>query len=84
MCPGKSFNILPSTEHITLMKPKAMKYGGMVLPEDMNIPMGVLPDENDPDRVLTRLMPGELVVPIKHTKKVVKFLKKEGIRLPRM
>tara|TARA_R110000868_G_scaffold409357_1_gene694687 strand:+ start:607 stop:861 length:255 start_codon:yes stop_codon:yes gene_type:complete len=84
MCPGKvMFSLVPATEHITLMKPKAMAYGGMVLPSDINIPDGVVA-EDDPDRVLTRLMPGELVIPLPHVKRVRKFLKSQNIKLPRM
>ena len=83
MCPGKVFNILPPTEHVTLMTPKGYAYGGMVLGKDINIPTGVLPDE-DPDKVLARLMPGELIIPLKHVKSVVSFLKSKNIKLPRM
>ena len=82
MCPGKVFNVLPPTEHISLMRPKGFAYGGMVLPHDINIPRGVVAEE-DPDKVLARLQPNELVVPVKHVKKVVRFLKSQGIRLPR-
>jgi hypothetical protein len=64
------------------MKPKAMANGGMVKEEDVNIPAGVLPDD-DPDKVLVRLQPNELIIPLPHVKKVVKFLKSQGIRLPR-
>lgn len=81
MCPNKQFSLLQPTQHITLLKPKTMAYGGMV--GDPNIPVGVLP-ETDPDRVLTRLMAGELVIPVKHVNHVVKYLKKSGIRLPGM
>ena len=82
MCPGKQF-ILPPTEHVTLMTPKGYAYGGMVLGKDVNIPTGALP-ENDPDRVLARLMPGELIIPLPHVKSVVSFLKSKNIKLPRM
>lgn len=82
MCPGKIFNLLPPTQHITLMRPKSYAYGGMVLPEHINIPMGVVAQE-DPDKVLVRLAPNELIVPVKHVSKVVQFLKSQGIRLPR-
>lgn len=83
MCPGKVlFSLAPPTEHITLMKPKGYTYGGMVKEADTNIPPRVLA-EDDPDKVLARLQPGELVVPLPHVKKVVSFLKKQGIRLPR-
>ncbi len=84
MCPGRVlFSLAPPTEHVTLMTPKAMAYGGMVKEKDVNIPSRVLA-EDDPDRVLTRLMPGELVVPTKHVKKVVRFLKSKKIILPGM
>jgi len=56
--------------------------GGMVDESHVNIPDGIL-KKDDPDRVLVRLMPNELVVPVKHVKKVVKFLKSQGIHLPR-
>ena len=83
MCPGKPFSILPPTEHVTLMSSKGYAYGGRVMPSDINIPDGVLPDD-DPDKVLARLMPGELVIPLKHVKSVVSFLKSKNIKLPRM
>ena len=84
MCPGRVlFSMAPPTEHITLLKPKAMAYGGMVMPEDVNIPVrAIAPD--DPDRVLVRLQPNELVIPVKHVKLVTKFLKDKKIILPRM
>lgn len=77
------FSLAPPTEHITLLKPKPMAYGGMVLESDINIPSRVLAEE-DPDRVLTRLQPGELVIPLPHVKKVVRYLKSQNIKLPRM
>lgn len=77
------FSLVKPTEHITLMKPKAMAYGGMVMPSDINIPDGVVA-EDDPDKVLVRLMPGELVVPLPHVNRVRKFLKSQNIKLPRM
>ena len=84
MCPGRvMFSLAPATEHITLMKPKAMAYGGRVMHEDVNIPPHVVA-ENDPDRVLVRLAPGELVIPKKHVKRVVEFLKSQNIKLPNM
>jgi hypothetical protein len=82
MCPGKQFNLLPPTEHISLMQPKAYAYGGMVLGQDVNIPNGIL-NPNDPDKVLARLMPGELIIPLPHVKRVKTYLKSQGIRLPR-
>lgn len=84
MCPGKSFNLLPPTEHVTLMRPQAYADGGKVLEDHVNIPKRVLARDDDPDRVLARLQPGELIVPVKHVKKVVQFLKSQGIKLPRM
>ena len=84
MCPGRAlFSLAPSTEHITLLQPKAMAYGGMVSPADVNIPNGVVA-EDDPDRVLTRLMPGELVIPLPHVRRVTQFLKRQKIKLPGM
>lgn len=84
MCPGRVlFSLAPPTEHITLMKPKAMAYGGVVKEKDVNIPSRVLA-KDDPDRVLTRLMPGELVIPLPHVKPVMKFLKSQRIILPGM
>jgi hypothetical protein len=82
MCPGKPFSILPPTEHVTLMSPKGYAYGGRVMPSYINIPDGIL-DKNDPDKVLVRLQPNELIIPLPHVRKVVKFLKSQGIRLPR-
>jgi hypothetical protein len=84
MCPGKSFNILPPTEHVTLMKPRGYAGGGKVLEDHVNIPPRVLARDDDPDRVLARLQPGELIIPLPHVKRVTKFLKSQGIKLPRM
>lgn len=55
----------------------------MVEPEHVNVPADILP-KDDPDHVFARLMPGELVVPVKHVKLVASFLKKKGIMLPNM
>lgn len=77
------FSLAPPTEHITLMKPKAMLYGGMVKQSDINIPSRVVA-RNDPDRVLTRLTPGEMVVPVRHVPIVQEFLKGRKIKLPGM
>lgn len=57
--------------------------GGMVDESHVNIPNGIL-KKDDPDRVLVRLMPGELVVPKKHVSLVSGFLKKNGIKLSGM
>ena len=85
MCGGPApvFSLLRPTQHITLMKPKAMANGGMVSPSDINIPPHVLA-EDDPDKVLVRLAPGELVVPKKHVGRVGKYLRRSGIILPGM
>ena len=83
MCYDNQYSILPPTQHITLMRPKNYAYGGMVSAQDVNIPMGVL-HEDDPDKVLARLMPGELIIPLKHVPAVVKYLKSQNIKLPRM
>jgi hypothetical protein len=60
-----------------------MKDGGMVDASNVNVPVRALAP-NDPDRVLVRLMPGELVVPKKHVGQVAKFLKSKKINLPGM
>lgn len=65
------------------MRPRAMANGGMVARSDINIPERVLAPE-DPDRVLVRLQPGEMVIPLPHVKKVGSFLRKKGIVLPGM
>ena len=84
MCPGRAlFSLSPPTEHITLMQPKGYMYGGMVKGEDVNVPDRVVA-EDDPDKVLARLQPGEMVIPKKHVKKVVTFLKSQRIILPGM
>jgi hypothetical protein len=85
MCGGPApvFSLLRPTEHVTLLKPHGMVNGGMVSPRDVNIPVRALAP-NDPDRVLVRLMPGELVVPTKHVASVAKFLKSRKVFLPGM
>lgn len=57
--------------------------GGRVDKSQVNIDKAQL-KIGDPDRVLARLQPGELVIPVKHVKKVTKMLKKEKIKLPGM
>jgi hypothetical protein len=54
--------------------------GGMVDESHVNIPDGIL-KKDDPDRVLVRLMPGELVIPKKHVSMVASMLKSKGIKL---
>ena len=77
----------PNLPHVSMWSDKVIPYGfangGMVDESHINIPDGVL-KEDDPDKVLVRLMPNELIVPVKHVKKVVTFLKSQGIRLPGM
>lgn len=70
---------MPRTGHLA----PALQAGGLVAQSHVNIPDGILPP-NDPDRVLTRLMPGELVIPVKHVPYVSKMLKKKGIYLSGM
>ena len=65
------------------IKPTNFKKGGMVKPKHKNIPKGALP-KGDVDTAFARLQVGEIVIPKKHTKKVAKFLKEEGIKLPNM
>jgi hypothetical protein len=57
--------------------------GGKVKKKHINIPKGYL-KHGDPDRVLVRVMPGEIVIPKRLTKKVEGFLKKNKIKLPGM
>ena len=54
--------------------------GGKVKKTQINIPSPFL-KPRDPDRVLVRVMPGELIVPKKHVSKVEKFLKSKKIKL---
>lgn len=55
--------------------------GGMVKHHMINIPRFILKPGDD-DRVFARVMPGEIVIPLPHVKKVEKFLKQEHIKLP--
>lgn len=66
-----------------MIKPTNFKKGGMVKPKHQNIPKGKLP-KGDVDTAYARLQVGEVVIPKKHSKKVAKFLKEEGIKLPNM
>lgn len=81
------FSLVPNPLHVSLWNSKVLPMGyaggGMVEPEHVNVPADILP-KDDPDHVFARLMPGELVVPVKHVKLVASFLKKKGIMLPNM
>ena len=55
--------------------------GGMVDESHVNIPDGIL-KKDDPDRVLVRLMPGELVIPKRHVPLVREMLRSKKIKLP--
>lgn len=88
MCPGRGFSLHgygPNVPHVTMWNDKVVPFGyangGVVDESHINIPDGVL-KKDDPDKVLVRLMPGELIVPKKHVAKVGKFLRKSGIKLP--
>ena len=63
------------------VKSKSFIQGGKVKASHRNIPVSALKPK-DPDQVLARLMPGEIVIPVKHTKKIKAFLRKEKIKLP--
>jgi len=63
--------------------PTNFKKGGKVLKKHQNIPKKAL-KKGDVDTAYARLQVGELVIPKKHTKKVSKFLKEEGIKLSGM
>ena len=65
------------------IKPNNFRKGGIVKPKHKNIPKSALP-KGDVDTAFARLQVGELVIPKKHTKKVSKFLKEEGIKLAGM
>jgi hypothetical protein len=54
--------------------------GGKVKKKQINISSRFL-KPRDPDRVLVRVMPGELIVPKSHVLKVEKFLKSKKIKL---
>jgi hypothetical protein len=77
----------PNVPHVSMwnhkIAPIGYANGGMVDESHVNIPDGVLP-KDDPDKVFARLMPGELIIPVKHVPLVSKMLKKKGIKLPNM
>jgi hypothetical protein len=54
--------------------------GGKVKKSHINIPRSLLKPK-DNDRVLVRVMPGELIIPNRAVKKVEKFLKSKKIKL---
>ncbi len=64
-----------------VVKPHPFTKGGKVKPSHKNIPVHALKPK-DPDQVLARLMPGEIVIPVKHASKVKKMLKDAKIKLP--
>lgn len=57
--------------------------GGAVLKRHENLPKRYLKTSKQ-DTVLARLMPGEIVIPVKHAKRVRKLLKEANITLPNM
>jgi len=79
MCKG----FVPNVPHVSMWGMPNFASGGMVEEEHVNIPNGIL-KKDDPDRVLVRLMPGELVIPKKHVGRVADMLRKKGIILPGM
>jgi hypothetical protein len=89
MCKGSlvSVGFAPNVPHVSMwnhkIAPIGYANGGMVDESHVNIPDGVLP-KDDPDKVFARLMPGELIIPVKHVPLVSKMLKKKGIKLPNM
>lgn len=74
-------NILKYKTGGKVIVPHTFLGGGKVKASQKNIPAKML-KPRDPDRVLARLMPGELVIPLKHVGKVKAYLKKEKIKLP--
>jgi hypothetical protein len=99
MCPGKGMMVgfSPNVPHVSMWSDKVIPYpmgslpvkpygfanGGMVDESHINIPDGIL-KKDDPDKVLVRLMPGELIIPKKHVSMISQFLKGKGIRLSGM
>lgn len=71
MCPPNSHNGLKIHNFVS---------GGKVKKKNINIPSPFL-KKGDPDRVLVRVMPGELIIPKKLTKQVERFLKSKKIKL---
>jgi hypothetical protein len=55
--------------------------GGFVKKKHSTIPKNMI-KVSKKDSVLVRVMPGEIVIPLKHTKKIKQFLKKKNIKLP--
>lgn len=64
-------------------KAKNMREGGLVMNTTGHPPVEGKPKDFG-DTVPCILEVGEVVIPVEHADKVIKFLKKEGIRLPNM
>jgi len=79
MCPPR-YGFAPNIPHVSMWGMPVFTDGGMVDESHVNIPDGIL-KKDDPDRVLVRLMPGELVIPKKHVSLVSSMLKSKGIKL---
>lgn len=62
------------------IKPKTFYSGAKLKAKDKNIPSDLV-KKQDPDRILIRAAPGELIIPVKHVKKVEQFLKTKKIKL---
>lgn len=77
------YSLVPNIPHVSMWGMPQFRDGGMVDESHVNIPDGIL-KKDDPDRVLVRLMPGELVIPQKHVSRVSAMLKAKGIILPGM
>jgi len=81
------YSFVPNVPHITMwndkIAPIGYNNGGMVDESHINIPDVILP-KGDPDKVFARLMPGELIIPVKHVPYVSQMLKNKGIKLPNM
>lgn len=63
-----------------MILPISMFNGEKVKRREINIPKSYL-KKGDNDRVLARVMPGELVVPLKYVSLVEQFLKSKKIKL---
>jgi hypothetical protein len=75
------YSLSPNIPHVSMWGMPVFTDGGMVDESHVNIPDGIL-KKDDPDRVLVRLMPGELVIPKRHVPLVREMLRSKKIKLP--
>lgn len=58
-------------------RPRNLRFGGFVKSHPK-----MTKKQLDNDSILAYLMPNEIVIPVRHSRKVAEFLKKEHIKLP--